>query len=78
MNALVFVVNPGGRTYAGKIDDEAVSEKIVGACGHLGSAADYLFNTVRNLEAWGIHDRHLWTLQRKVASASSPLSTSAW
>jgi cation transport protein ChaC len=67
VTALTFVVNPGGRTYAGKLDDDAVAEKIAGACGHFGSGADYLFNTVRNLEARGIHDRHLWTLQRKVA-----------
>ena len=38
------------------------------ACGHWGSCADYLYNTVANLESRGIHDRHLWRLQELVAA----------
>ncbi|TIR43971.1 MAG: gamma-glutamylcyclotransferase, partial [Mesorhizobium sp.] len=37
------------------------------SCGHWGSGADYLYNTVKNLEQRGIHDRHLWRLQKLVA-----------
>jgi cation transport protein ChaC len=33
----------------------------------MGSGADYLFQTVRNLESRGIHDRRLWRLQKLVA-----------
>lgn len=37
------------------------------ACGPRGSTAEYLRNTVLSLEGPGIHDRNLWTLQRRVA-----------
>jgi len=37
------------------------------ACGHWGSGAEYLFNTVVHLEQLGIHDEGLWALQEKVA-----------
>lgn len=37
------------------------------AVGHIGSMADYLLNTVIQLEAAGIHDPHLWRLQALVA-----------
>lgn len=77
VTALVFVANPGGRTYAGKIDEDEAAERIARACGHLGSGADYLFNTVRNLEARGIHDRRLWSLQRKVAQRILALNPAA-
>jgi glutathione-specific gamma-glutamylcyclotransferase len=67
VTALGFVVNRGGRTYAGKLDEEAVGRALAGACGHLGSGPDYLYNTVSHLEERGIHDRHLWRLQELVA-----------
>ncbi|MBA3448421.1 MAG: gamma-glutamylcyclotransferase [Pseudaminobacter sp.] len=69
IEALGFVVNRRGRTYAGKLDDHAVAGALAGACGHLGSGPDYLYNTVRNLEDRGIHDTHLWRLQHLVAQA---------
>lgn len=37
------------------------------ACGHWGSGAEYLFNTVLHLESMGIHDPELWILQEMVA-----------
>lgn len=37
------------------------------ACGHWGSGADYLYNTVSHLEQLGIHDEGLWELQELVA-----------
>jgi cation transport protein ChaC len=67
LSALGFVVNPKGRTFAGKHSDADVARVLARACGHLGSGADYLFQTVRNLESRGIHDRHLWRLQQLVA-----------
>ena len=33
----------------------------------IGSGAEYLYNTVSHLEAFGIHDRNLWRLQELVA-----------
>jgi len=37
------------------------------ACGHWGSGAAYLYNTVSHLEDLGIHDPRLWELQERVA-----------
>ncbi|MET3579502.1 cation transport protein ChaC [Mesorhizobium robiniae] len=73
--ALAFVINRKGTTYAGPLGEEEVVEKLSTSCGHWGSGADYLYNTVKNLEERGIHDRHLWRLQQLVAeriSASRP------
>lgn len=68
LTALGFAVNPQGRTFAGKHSDADVARILARACGHMGSGADYLFQTVRNLESRGIHDRRLWRLQQLVAA----------
>ncbi|TIW17592.1 MAG: gamma-glutamylcyclotransferase [Mesorhizobium sp.] len=65
--ALAFVINRKGTTYAGPIEEKVVVERLATSCGHWGSGADYLYNTVKNLEQRGIHDRHLWRLQQLVA-----------
>ncbi len=44
-----------------------VAKGLARACGHWGSGADYLYNTVSHLEALGIQDDYLWTLQELVA-----------
>lgn len=41
--------------------------RIARACGHAGSCAEYLHNTVSHLEELGIRDQYLWTLQHRVA-----------
>lgn len=46
---------------------EQVADILARACGHVGSNAEYLFNTVTHLEAAGIHDRNLWRLQSLLA-----------
>lgn len=68
LSALAFVINPKGRTYAGRLERQQVAEMLADACGHLGSGADYLHSTVANLEARGIRDRNLWELQELVAA----------
>jgi cation transport protein ChaC len=67
LRALAFVINRKGTTYAGPIEEKEVVERLATSCGHWGSGADYLYNTVKNLEQRGIHDRHLWRLQHLVA-----------
>jgi cation transport protein ChaC len=67
ISALAFVINRAGRTYAGRFDDDETATVLAEACGHLGSCAEYLHNTVSHLESRGIHDRHLWRLQELVA-----------
>jgi len=66
-HALTFVMNRQSPLYAGRLPAEAVADVLARACGHWGTGAEYLLNTVANLEAKGIHDRNLWKLQRLVA-----------
>jgi cation transport protein ChaC len=51
-----------------KLPPEETARRIARACGHLGSNAAYLYNTVAKLEEFGIHDRNLWHLQELVAA----------
>ena len=67
LRALAFVSNRNGQSYAGKRTLEETADILSEACGHLGSCAEYLHNTVSHLEARGIHDRNLWRLQHLVA-----------
>lgn len=68
MTALGFIINRKGRAYAGALGEEEVADRLATTCGHWGSAADYLYNVVKNLEQRDIHDRHLWRLQQLVAA----------
>jgi glutathione-specific gamma-glutamylcyclotransferase len=65
--ALVFVMNRASPFYAGRLSIDDVALILPQACGHWGTGAEYLLNTVTHLEAKGIHDSHLWELQRLVA-----------
>jgi cation transport protein ChaC len=65
--ALGFVVDPDNPRYAGKLDKQAVAATLARAVGHWGSGAEYLFETIRHLDACGIRDRNLWQLQALVA-----------
>ena len=66
--AVVFVVARSSPYYSGDLS-LAQTAKILGrAVGHWGSGAEYLMNTVRQLESLGIHDRNLWHLQELVAA----------
>jgi cation transport protein ChaC len=44
-----------------------IATALARACGHWGSGAEYLYNTVSHLEDRGIHDQSLWQLQELVA-----------
>ena len=50
-----------------KLPPQETARRIARACGHLGSNAAYLYNTISKLEEFGIHDRNLWHLQELVA-----------
>jgi cation transport protein ChaC len=65
--ALAFVMNRASSNYAGRLPPEAVADVLARACGHVGSGAEYLYNTVSHLQAKGIHDAGLWRLQALVA-----------
>jgi cation transport protein ChaC len=65
--ALAFVMNRSSPAYAGRLPLETVADTLSRSCGHWGTGAEYLLNTVTQLEARGIRDRNLWILQRLVA-----------
>lgn len=65
--ALAFTVDRKGAFYAGRVDLDTTADMLARACGHWGSGAEYLMNTVAHLDALGIHDSYLWRLQEMVA-----------
>ena len=67
MRAIAFVINPAHERYTGRLTDDAVADALARACGHVGSCAEYLLETVIHLEELGIRDRRLWRLQAMVA-----------
>jgi len=68
VRAVTFVMNRDSPLYVGKLALESVANILAQACGHWGSCAEYLHNTVAHLEEFGIHDRNLWQLQQMVAN----------
>ncbi len=67
ISALTFVMNRTSPLYSGRLSLDAVADILARACGHWGTGAEYLLNTVSYLEAKGIRDRNLWQLQHMVA-----------
>jgi len=65
--ALTFWADPSGLDYSVRLPLARVAQILARACGHIGSGADYLFQTVSKLEEFGIRDRNLWRLQQLVA-----------
>ncbi|MGI1662880.1 gamma-glutamylcyclotransferase [Palleronia sp. KMU-117] len=65
--ALTFVMNRESPLYAANLMPEEVADVLAKSCGHLGTGAEYLLNTVTQLESRGIHDPGLWRLQELVA-----------
>src|SRR5262249_45513679 len=67
VRALVFWAGPKGEGGALRLPLERVAGVLARACGHGGSGAGYLYQTVSKLQEHGIHDRNLWELQELVA-----------
>jgi cation transport protein ChaC len=65
--AIAFTANPESPNYAGTLELEEIAACLSQACGHWGSGAEYLYETVMALEAAGVHDPYLWALQDRVA-----------
>jgi len=68
VRSLGFWIGPTGERIAPRLPLPTVAGILARACGHLGSGAEYLHNTVRHLEEFGIRDRNLWELQKLVAA----------
>ena len=65
--AIAFTANPESPNYVSGLAPDAIAQTLAKACGHWGSCADYLHQTVLSLHAAGIHDGYLWDLQERVA-----------
>jgi cation transport protein ChaC len=65
--AIAFTANAERPNYAGDLGIEEIADTLAVACGHWGSGAEYLHETVKSLEASGIQDDYLWRLQELVA-----------
>ncbi len=60
--ALAFLANRGHKGYAGRLELESCAAIISDCCGERGPNVDYLVNTLRHLDALGVHDQHLHRL----------------
>lgn len=69
-NALSFVANRIHSGYAGRMDINAAARIIARCCGERGPNMDYLLNTLRHLDALGVHDHHLHLLLERVRACS--------
>ncbi len=67
LRAITFVIDRNGGRYVSGLSDEETADALATAAGHRGTMAEYLHNTVRHLEEFGLRDRHLWRLQEMVA-----------
>ncbi|MBL8575913.1 MAG: gamma-glutamylcyclotransferase [Mesorhizobium sp.] len=76
LRALAFWAAPTPGFPFLKLPPEETARRIASACGHLGSNAAYLYNTIVKLEEFGIHDRNLWRLQELVAEEIRLLANS--
>lgn len=67
LRALCFYADPPEVADVPELSLSRVAAVLARACGHAGSGAEYLFNTVCALDAANIRDAYLWKLQELVA-----------
>jgi cation transport protein ChaC len=67
VEAILFAADPGFPLYRPEPAMEELAAMLACAVGHIGTMAEYLLNTVTELERAGVHDLHLWRLQEMVA-----------
>jgi cation transport protein ChaC len=72
VNALAFVANRDHESYAGRLELATVARTITDCSGARGPNADYLFNTLRHLDALGIRERRLDEIRYAVQSLQRP------
>ena len=69
---LAFVANPARPAYASHMPFEATVEVVANAAGFNGPCCDYLYDTLRGMQACGIRDHRLEKLaaavQQRLAS----------
>ncbi|RWP35299.1 MAG: gamma-glutamylcyclotransferase [Mesorhizobium sp.] len=67
VRALTFAMDRTAPGYVGRLSPAEVADALAMAVGQFGSMAEYLRNTVVQLEELGLRDRNLWRLQAMVA-----------
>jgi len=77
VTAFAFVCNRQSPSYVGKLPPDQVADVLAVACGHVGSGAAYLYETVTRLRALGIEDRGLRQLQSLVAQRITHVNDNA-
>jgi cation transport protein ChaC len=65
--AITFWAHPKGFHLDEHPTLDETAQMLARACGHIGSGAAYLYNTVAKLAEHGIYDKNLWRLQELVA-----------
>ena len=70
--ALTFVADREHEAYTGRLELEAAARTIADCSGARGPNADYLFNTLRHLDALGIRERRLGELAHAVQALQRP------
>jgi cation transport protein ChaC len=65
--AIVFAADRRGPNFVSGLAQEEIATVLCDAVGHWGSGAEYLLQTVDQLERLGIRDANLWRLQEIVA-----------
>ena len=72
VKALTFVANREHESYAGRLELKTIARTITDCSGARGPNADYLFNTLRHLEALGIQERRLEEIRYAVQNLQRP------
>jgi cation transport protein ChaC len=67
VEALSFVVDRSHRQYAGNLDIDHAASVVHGAVGQAGPNEEYVFNTVKHLEALGIRDHWLESVAARLS-----------
>ncbi|MCA0043339.1 gamma-glutamylcyclotransferase [Celeribacter litoreus] len=67
VQAVLFNIDESFPLYQPEPPVDTLADILASAIGHVGTMADYLLNTVTELERAGVHDAHLWRLQEMVA-----------
>ena len=65
--AIAFTADPTSVIYCGEPREAELADILASSVGYVGTMAEYLLNTVTELEKAGVHDPHLWRLQEMVA-----------
>ncbi|QHE77740.1 gamma-glutamylcyclotransferase [Hydrogenophaga sp. PBL-H3] len=75
VRAITFAANRQGPNFVTGLTNDEMATVLCSAVGHWGSGAEYLMQTVDQMERLGIRDANLWRLQRVVAQKLLALRT---